>query len=254
VTQYAPLLVIYRASRLLLHLGFGIGLLGVLVIVHGGQWHTTPRGMRIYQWWMGRACSIIAIRITQYGKAHRQTALHAANHVSFLDIPVIAATTPARFLSKHSVRYWPVIGFLTTNTGTVFIHRGKRSAVQHTRNKLVKALSSPRPIVFFPEATTTCGENVQKFHTGLFQSAIDTQTPVQPVAIRYLQNGKLDRTAAYIDKDNFLVSLLKIISRPSTEVHLAYCPLIDPASLSRHELAELSRESIMHTLNQHIPA
>ena len=250
----SPLLVIYRLSRLLLLFLLGIGMLGVLMITHGRQWHITPRGMYLNQWWMGQLCRFVGVRITQYGHTHQQSAMYVANHVSFMDIPVLATTTPVRFLSKQSVRYWPVIGFLTASFGTVYIDRSKRSAVQPTLEKLVHVLHTPQPLAIFPESTTSYGESVLKFHSGLFQAAINAGTPVQPVAIRYLVDGKLDKTAAYVGSDNLLVTLIKLLGRRETHVHLAYCPLLDTNKHTRRQLADMSRESIQQMLDQSIPA
>jgi len=234
-------------------MGLGMTFLVLLVLLHGRQWHITRNGMFTYQWWMGRASRILGLKITQYGQAYGNNVFHVSNHVSFLDILVIATTTPARFVSKHTVRYWPIIGFLTASAGTVFIQRGKRSAVQGTKDNLVKALQENQPLAIFPEGTTTLGKQVNRFHSGLFQAAIDTQTPIQPVAIRYIENGELDRAAAYIGKDNFIVTMLKIISRPLTCVHLAYCPVIESVNSDRQQLAKTSHAVISSTLNLYIP-
>ena len=102
-----------------MHLGLGMTFLILLVLLHGRQWHSTKNGMYSYQWWMGRACRILGLKITQYGQAHGNKVFHASNHVSFLDILVISSTTPARFLSKHTVRYWPIIGYLTHLSGAL---------------------------------------------------------------------------------------------------------------------------------------
>ena len=236
-----------------MHLCLGVTFLSVLNLARGKKWHISKQGMLFYQWWMGRTCRILGLEITQYGQAHHKTVLHAANHVSFLDIIVIGTSTPARFISKHTVRYWPLIGYLSACAGTIFIRRGKRSSLHQAKETLITALRLNRPLAIFPEGTTTLGEQVEKFHSGLFQAAIDTQTPVQPIAIRYIYEGKLDRTAAYIDKDNFIISLLKLIHRPVTSVHLAYCPVIEVQSTNRQALATQSHSLITSMLDKHLP-
>ena len=48
-----------------------------------------------------------------------------ANHVSWLDIPALAALEATRFVSKSEVRDWPVAGWLAVAAGTFFLRRGK---------------------------------------------------------------------------------------------------------------------------------
>ncbi|MFE5588673.1 lysophospholipid acyltransferase family protein, partial [Kitasatospora sp. NPDC056531] len=45
-------------------------------------------------------------------------ALVVANHVSWLDIPLLAAGRPGRSLAKTEVRQWPVLGHLVAWGGT----------------------------------------------------------------------------------------------------------------------------------------
>jgi 1-acyl-sn-glycerol-3-phosphate acyltransferase len=51
-------------------------------------------------------------------------ALLVANHVSWLDIPVIGAQGKIGFLSKEEVRHWPLIGWMADIAETLFIRRG----------------------------------------------------------------------------------------------------------------------------------
>jgi 1-acyl-sn-glycerol-3-phosphate acyltransferase len=157
---------------------------------------------------------------------------------------------PVRFLSKHTVRYWPLIGTLTEWSGTVFIERGKRSLIHRTVEALDSALRETRPVAIFPEGTTGLGDKLKKFHTGLFQAAIDSQTPVQAIALRYLRNGQVDRTAAYIDKDNFVLKILAVMAQPYTEVHVHFCTPITPVQdQDRQALARATHAQIEEIIN-----
>ena len=46
-----------------------------------------------------------------------------ANHISWLDILVMLAVQPVRFVSKADVKHWPLIGWLATHAGTLYIER-----------------------------------------------------------------------------------------------------------------------------------
>jgi 1-acyl-sn-glycerol-3-phosphate acyltransferase len=241
-----------RGTQFMLYLSLGV-ILGIAYRLHYGQhWHLGAAGQAIIRWWMQHMTRIVGIRVTQYGRPLTANVMFVANHISFLDILVISAIVPARFLSKHTVRYWPIIGYLTHLSGTVFIERGKPSQLSRTLDALRQALSSGRPMLIFPEGTTTLGTQVIKFHSGLFQAAIDNMVPVQALTLHYRRNERADRVAAYIDNDNFLLSLLRLMAQDNTEVHISFSPPIDSTDQVRQHLAAQSHATISRSLHAHL--
>ena len=49
-----------------------------------------------------------------------------ANHISWLDIPVMHAARHCRFVAKSDVQAWPLVGTLATAAGTLYIERNSR--------------------------------------------------------------------------------------------------------------------------------
>jgi len=192
---------------------------------------------------------LVGIRIVKYGVEPIPHALFVANHISFFDIIVISALTPTTFISKDAVRYWPLIGQLASLAGVVFIKRGKRSLISRIIDTTAVALGNGGSITVFPEGTTHFSDEPKKFHSGLYQAAIDSQTPIQAIALAYIRDGGHDRTAAYIDNDNLLITLFQIMSRPHTNVHVTFCPATDPGLGDRSQLAEHTREQIIQARN-----
>jgi 1-acyl-sn-glycerol-3-phosphate acyltransferase len=237
-----------RGTQFVLQLALGIVLAGIYRLRYGRHWHLTQPGQAIIRWWMQHVTRIIGIHITQYGRPLTAQVLFVSNHISFLDIIVIASVVPVRFLAKHSVRYWPIIGYLTALSGSLFIRRGKHSQLVRTLAAMKQALAKMRPILIFPEGTTSLGTQVLKFHSGLFQAAIDKRVPVQPLSLYYCHRQQPDRLAAYIDQDNFLISLLRLMARPQTEVHLSFTPPVDSDGHTRHSLAAFCHARISQNL------
>jgi 1-acyl-sn-glycerol-3-phosphate acyltransferase len=229
-------------------------MISVLRIRYGREWYITPPGRSMAHWWMRHLTRMLGIRIYQHGSPPARHALYVGNHVSFLDILVVLSVTQLNFLSKNSVRYWPIIGYITSTAGTIFIKRNKRRRLASVIELISQALSEGRSVMVFPEGTTTLGKEPAKFHSGLFQSAIDSQTAVQAVAIRYLKDGRLDRDAAYIENDNLLVTLYRIMKRPCSEVHLTFCQPFFPDNLDRAEMAAKARQQIIHAFAQQLVA
>ena len=238
---------VLRCILLFLHLLVGICMVILYRLRFGSQWYKKPAGKAAKRWWILNVNSLLGIRIAQYGQIDRQPLLYVANHVSFLDIIVISALTDVRFLSKHTLLYWPIIGLMARLSGTLFIQRGKRRLIARIMSTVSEALTESH-IVVFPEGTTSLGENVQHFHSGLFQSAIDANVPVQAISIRYLYNGKLDRTAAYIHKDNILLTLWRLLRRSYTDVHLVFNDTLATHGQTRQQLAQRAQQLIEQRL------
>lgn len=234
---YVPLRIIYKGSYFTLHLmlAFHISLFAPVFL--GSQWHKTKTGKKLCMWWSIRTSNILGLVIKQHGCPQRTATLFTANHISFLDIIVLSAITPVKFLAKDTLRYWPVIGFISSSIGTVFIKRGNRHVIHKTIKTIGDVLEQEQSLVIFPEGTTTPGDSVKKFNSGLFQAAINASKPIQPVALRYIRNGKPDRIAAYTNNDNFIISLIKIMAQTRIEVQLYYCSVLESNEYTRSELA-----------------
>jgi 1-acyl-sn-glycerol-3-phosphate acyltransferase len=67
---------------------------------------------------------LMGVRITVTGTAAgERPLLLLANHMSWLDIPVLASVAPVSFIAKKEVAGWPVVGFLARTQRTVFVDR-----------------------------------------------------------------------------------------------------------------------------------
>lgn len=220
-----------RALLLLAHLVYGLGL--VVHVLAGGS-RRSPRE-RLTQDWSWRLLQILGIRVQMEGTPLRGAHLTAANHVSWLDIPVLAALEPTRFVAKAEVRHWPLAGWFAVAAGTFFIRRGKGGAAP-LLEKLVPHLRRSGTVVVFPEGTTTDGTAVRPFHPRLFQAAIDARCPVQPVTLQYGLAPDGRAIAPFIGDDSLLEHVLRLLRAESLEVRVCYGPPIHPDG-SRDDLA-----------------
>jgi len=241
---YQTIRTSYRGAQFLVHLVIALLICTFLPILLKRDWFRKKTGTAITQWWSKRATNILGVTIIQQGKPFESTSLIVSNHISFLDIIVIASTSPVIFLAKSTLRSWPVIGFIADRIGTIFIQRSNKRMIHTIKKSITTALEQKQSLVLFPEGTTTIGKTVNKFHSGLFQAAINAEKPVQPIALHYQRNGKIDDTAAYVDNDNFIINLIKIMAQAKTEVQITFCDLIDSKNLNRVELASTSHNII----------
>ena len=132
---------------------------------------------------------IFNVRLTcpEPERLRRHRGLIVANHVSYLDIIMLTAIHPVRFLSAMEVKERPVIGWLAAAAGSVFV---ERSDLRSKRNAVVSIVeqyqSEPEPpIGIFPEGRLGTGDRVFPFQLGVFKMAIRNDIPYLVCAIRY---------------------------------------------------------------------
>ncbi|MGW7819818.1 lysophospholipid acyltransferase family protein [Streptomyces puniciscabiei] len=176
----------------------------------------SPLGGRIPAAWVRRWCRVIVramgVRVRVTGTAAPAGGLLlVANHVSWLDIPLLAAVRPARMLAKTEIRRWPVAGPLAARGGALFIERDRIRALPETVARIAEALREGAAVAAFPEGSTWCGRAHGRFHRAVFQAALDAGVPVQPVRLRYTQEGGTASTAAaFVGEDTLLASLWRV--------------------------------------------
>jgi 1-acyl-sn-glycerol-3-phosphate acyltransferase len=233
---------LWRALRVAEHLltGILIGLGVSLMRRLGMRCGWLPEAVR---WWHQRLCRCLALRLETDGR-HHHPALLIANHISWLDIPTLGALGSITFLSKHEVRGWPVIGWMSVLAGTLFIKRGAHQATS-LGVQIADAIHHGRSVTLFPEGTTGDGRALLRFHPRLFAAAQLVPAPVlQPVAIRYGSNQEPDAVAPFVDDDSLFSHLVRVLRRPGLRVQIAFLRPIDPTGQDRRALAQAARDAI----------
>ena len=206
----------------------------------------------VVSWWHDRLLQILGVQIELIGEPPA-TALLVANHISWLDIPVLGSLTHTRFLSKAEVRQWPVIGWLAAAAGTLFIKRGGGQAGS-IADMISRHIDERGLLTLFPEGTTTDGADVRPFFSRLFGAAVQTRATVIPVCIRYHVEGALDPLAPYIDEQSLVDNLFGLMRRPETHVQVQFLDALNAAGKDRKGIAEEARQAIRGALHTPIGA
>jgi len=237
---------LFRAARLTLHIGYGL----LQAIAY--PWFGLSLRRRILQNWSVGLLDIFNVRI-DIGDDDPIHDLHhgliVTNHISWLDVFVLNAVVPMRFVAKSEVRRWPVIGWLCARAQTLFIERGKARSAARINVTLVELLQRGECLAIFPEGTTTDGKQVAHFHSSLLQPAIDAGSLVHPIAIRYQDKyGAHNMASAYIDELSFGASMWQILSEPELHVRLVATPSLDASGTDRRVLTQAVHHHIGATL------
>jgi lyso-ornithine lipid O-acyltransferase len=134
----------------------------------------------------------VRVRVTGTPPADGEAALVLANHISWLDIPVLGSLRPLSFVAKSEIAGWPVIGFMARLQRTVFIDRARRRHTAVVNTELSRRLSSGEVVVLFAEGTTGDGNRLLPFRTSLVGAARQALTDggldrvrLQPLCVAY---------------------------------------------------------------------
>lgn len=236
----------FRGVRLALHLAYGMLL--AIPYPHFPQ----KRQRRILKIWSRQLLAIldVGVRIEGTQPARGESAcLIVANHVSWLDIFVLNAVQPSRFIAKSEVRTWPLIGWLCQRGGTIFIERALRRDAAAVNRRVAELLEQGICIALFPEGTSTDGRQVGHFHSALIQPAIDAHVRLCPIALRYRdEDGEYSDAPAYIGDMTLSDSLWRILRSPRFDALLAFPPALATAGENRRVLACAAQEAIAQEL------
>lgn len=196
--------------------------------------------------WVGRAAGM---RVKAVGAPLDRDVLFLANHLSWLDILVVAGASGAAFVAKAEVATTPVIGWLARLNNTVFVARTERAGVRGQADALRSALASGQPVALFPEGTTDGGPDILPFRASLL-AALFPPLPgvkVQPIALDY---GSAAHDLAWIGDEAGLANVRKVLARRGTvPVVLHFLAPVDPASGDRKALARAARDEIVEALS-----
>lgn len=191
----------FRGTRRLIKLAWAIA----LALIEKQPGNTIVERAVWQQKQARRMLRALETQVTISGKipAH---GLVVSNHLSYLDVLVIAAQSPLVFVAKSDVRHWPVIGLLLKSAGTILAERSRPSSASDTAQGIRSVFESGLPVVLFPEGTSSDGSNVLPFKPTLFQIALDCQTTITPAAIHYqAESGDIAHDVCYWG-DHTLVS------------------------------------------------
>lgn len=237
----------FRWSRLILH-----AVLAFAIVATIFPRVSQATRARILRWWSQKLLRILRIIPAVHGHPpdwQARDLVIVANHVSWLDIFVINAVRPTRFVAKSEIRDWPFVGWLCEKTGTIFIKRAKRSDTHKINQVMHDVLAAGDCVGLFPEGTTTAGDRLRKFHSSLFEPAVISGAKVMPIAIAYREeDGERSMAPAYIEDITFAQSLRALLDRPKLIVDVTCGDPLAADAMKRRELASACESLIARIL------
>jgi len=245
------LVSLLRGCCLFLHLLYGM----LLAVFY--PYLNQARQRRTLKTWSRQVLTILNIGIQTEGQQPTRGKggyLVVANHVSWLDIFVLNALHPSRFVAKSEVRSWPLIGWLCKRSGAIFIERAMRRDAALVTQRVSHLLKQGICVGLFPEGTTTDGKQVGHFHSALIQPAIDADARLCPIVLRYLDdNGEPSSAAAFIGDTTLVQSIWRILRCRHHTALAVFTPALAASNENRRVLARAAQEAIAQGLRNTTP-
>lgn len=148
------------------------------------------------RWWVGRVfrlCAAAALRITPLWSARYTGDLPedrdrpyvvVCNHVSLADVVVLGALPwEMKWVSKVANFRVPLLGQMMRMAGDVKVKRDDRDSRSRAYEQLKRWVERGVPVIIFPEGTRSKSGEMLPFRNGAFRLAIETNTPVLPLAV-----------------------------------------------------------------------
>ena len=146
---------------------------------------------------------------------------------------------------------WPMVGWLSRKTGTLFLERSSARNLKSTLETLVKNLQARERCIFCPEGTTGRQGKMLPFHPNLFEGAIHAGLPVQPFALRYIdRNGQYEQAVDSSGDISLAQSMKNVFNSDYILAELTVLPVMDTAGMHRKTLSQQAREVIVSVLPQ----
>ena len=139
----------------------------------------------VFRSWSRGLLKVMNAEVVVSGRPPQPPFILVANHLSYVDIMLIASQVTAVFVAKREIRSWPVMGFLSSCMGTIFIDRGSRRDIPRVLAQIDRVMRSGEGVAVFPEGTSGAGDVVLPFRPPLLEAASRTDVPVSCAALRY---------------------------------------------------------------------
>ncbi len=171
----------------------------ITVLTFGGlmaRLVTLPVTLAIPRWeapvraWIMQLCAmalvwVAGVRIRHAGEPPQRPFYLVSNHVTFLDILILAGYTGAVFVAKSEVQGWPVVGFLSRLFNVIFIRREDIRDTRRVNEAIRAALADGHGVAIFAEGGIGPGDHIERFKPSLLEPAAQAGYPVYWAVLNY---------------------------------------------------------------------
>jgi len=244
--------LLYRLPLLLMHMLLALPLALLASVPPLPRLRIGGRSLNVIMesWWTAMACRIFGLRIVITGQAEPGASLIVANHISWLDIPLLYSVTPMGFVAKAEIDGWPIAGFIARFGSSLFHDRGSHHSAQNVLAAMMERLQQGKRVTIFPEGGILPGYGVKPFHARMFAAAVDSGAPVQPVMLRYVKDGQHYRDIGFRPNEHFMANFMRLLTQPPRLAEVAILEPISTRGRARKDLARAAQTAITEAFDE----
>lgn len=179
-----------------------------------------------------------------------QASVLVCNHVSYWDIPILYEVFQPSFVAAASVQDIPLFGRMASILGAIFVahpNGTNKQCKSSTGTFLISQLkwltkkrnernddnhNATKPILIFPEGTTSNGSYLLPFRTGAFAAGV----PVQPIHLEF----PFTRFNPSWESIGVRTHLLRFLAQPS---HRATVTILKPLVPTDDDIVEFANQA-----------
>lgn len=168
--------------------------------------------------------------------------LVVANHLSYLDVFLMAAELPTLFVTSVDMGEKPILGHVCRIAGCIFVERRNRTTIEKDIEQMTEALKNGLNVTIFPEATSSDGADVLPFKKSLLMSSVFAGKSILPIAIKYTEidgepftRANHDKICWYRDDQPFTDHFLKLMRGKNVKVEIHFLPIIKTSPTSTRD-------------------
>ncbi len=200
----------------------------------------------LFKAWARVIAVILGMRVEVNGPAPSTPFLLISNHLSYMDIVLLATRLDAVFVAKMEVASWPLLGPIVRSVNTIFINRGNRRDLLRVSDEIGTALAAGEGIVVFAEGTSSNGAEVLPLKPSLLEAALEAELPVHYARVTYTTpEGTPDagEVVCWWDDTPLVTHLLRLFRLPRFGALVHFGPEA-VVGRDRKELAQVLRDRI----------
>ena len=199
--------------------------------------------VKVHSW---LALKILNVRVKtegQRGEVRGRSIM--ANHLSYVDVLILAVHYPSVFVTSVEMGDVPVLGSIAKRAGCLFVERRREFRDEMTKARELKRmkdkLTSGLNVLIFPEGTSSDGMRLLPFKATFFQLSLDTGLPIVPLCLKY--SGESKKMVPWYGDMTFPDHLLKLCFLMEIEASVVELGEL-PAFGDKFALAEKTRGMI----------
>ncbi len=157
-----------------------------------GSWWWRRQPERRWAWrhrwtqrWGAGCWPLLGLTAAIEGEAPRPPFLLVVNHLSWVDVLLLAGAVPGVFVAKADLAGWPLVGAICRSAGTIFVVRESRRDVRRVNEEVERAVASGAGVILFAEGTSSEGARVAPFRASLLECPARAERPVHWAALTY---------------------------------------------------------------------